>query len=153
MSKYTATVSWKRDDAPFLDNKYSRAHVWQFDGGLKIPASSSPHVVPVPMSNEAAVDPEEAFIASLSSCHMLWFLFIAAEKGFTIDEYRDDAVGVLAKNAEGKIAITEVTLRPHVSFGGEAGPNADELKAMHDKAHDKCFIANSVSSVVRFEPS
>jgi organic hydroperoxide reductase OsmC/OhrA len=118
MSHYTATITWLRKDAAFLDNKYSREHLWQFDGGIQVPASASPHVVPLPLSTADAVDPEEAFIASLASCHMLWFLSIAAKHGFVVDSYRDEATGVMAKNAEGKLAMTEVTLRPRVTFSG-----------------------------------
>ncbi len=152
MSAYTATIDWERNGADFLDDKYSRQHVWRFDGGVEIRASSSPHVVPVPMSCETAVDPEEAFIAALSSCHMLWFLSLAAKRGFVVDAYRDEAMGNMAKNSEGKIAMTEVTLRPSVTFGGANGPGPDEISAMHDEAHEKCFIANSVKTLVRCEP-
>lgn len=112
MSTYTATVSWHRDEAVFTDNRYTRAHVWQFDGGCTVPASSSPHVVPIPFSDASAVDPEEAFVASLSSCHMLWFLSIAAKRGIVVDSYRDEALGVMEKCADGKLAMTVVTLRP-----------------------------------------
>jgi len=152
MSEYQATIQWDRCGAAFSDNRYSRGHVWRFDGGIEVPASSSPHVVPVPQSVAAAVDPEEAFVASLSSCHMLWFLSIAARRGFVIDRYLDDAVGLLAKNAEGKLAMTTVTLRPAVRFIGERVPNTDEISAMHDEAHEKCFIASSVKTTVRWEP-
>src|SRR5512147_2820667 len=111
MSLYTAVIAWERSGAVFTDNRYSRGHRWLFDGGVEVPASSSPHVVPLPLSIEAAVDPEEAFVASLASCHMLWFLSIAAERGFVVDTYRDEAVGVLGKNASGKLMMTRVTLR------------------------------------------
>jgi organic hydroperoxide reductase OsmC/OhrA len=152
MSEYQATIEWKRDGAPFLDNRYSRGHRWCFDGGVEVPASSSPDILPVPLSVAAAVDPEEAFVASLSSCHMLWFLSLAAKRGFVVDRYRDAATGVMAKNAEGKMAMTQVTLRPDVDFGGERRPTADAANALHHEAHALCFIANSVKTDVRCEP-
>ena len=126
--------------------------MWQFDGGVEVPASSSPQVVRLPMSEAAAVDPEEAFVASLASCHMLWFLDIAARAGFIIDSYVDDAVGTLAKNSDGKFAMTVVTLKPHVIFSGEKRPLNDDIQRMHHQAHKECFIANSVKSEVRCEP-
>src|SRR6266481_2687869 len=119
MSTYTAIIRWERGDQPFTDNRYSRAHRWLFDGGVEVPASSSPHVVPLPLSVAAAVDPEEAFVASLSSCHMLWFLSLAARRGLVVDGYHDEAVGVMSKDASGKPAITRVTLRPEVHFAGD----------------------------------
>lgn len=152
MSEYTARITWKRDGAPFTDNAYSRGHVWSFDGGVEVPASASPHVVPPPHSVEAAVDPEEALIASLSSCHMLWFLSIAAGKGYVVDGYRDDASGRMGRIAKGRIAVTEVTLRPAVTFAGHA-PDAATHEAMHHEAHERCFIANSVTATIRCEPS
>ena len=152
MSAYTATIAWQRDSAPFLGDKYSRAHTWTFDGGVEVPASASPAVVPLPWSKAAAVDPEEAFVASLSSCHMLSFLYIAAKRGFVIDEYRDEAIGDMAKNAAGRMAMTVVTLRPAITFSGERQPTRAELDAMHHEAHDLCFIANSVTTDVRCEP-
>ena len=152
MSTYTAVVSWKRGDQAFIDNRYSRAHVWRFDGGVEVAASSSPSVVPLPLSNAAAVDPEEAFVASLSSCHMLWFLSIAAKRKFRVDQYTDNAEGIIEKNAAGKFAMTRVTLRPEMSFSGEKMPSRAELDEMHHKAHEECFIANSVKTEVLCEP-
>jgi organic hydroperoxide reductase OsmC/OhrA len=152
MSNYGATVAWSRNGAAFVDGRYSRAHVWQFDGGLEVPGSSSPSVVPLPYSDPAAVDPEEAFVASLSSCHMLWFLSIAAAKGFVVDTYRDEAVGIMEKDAEGKLAITRVTLRPIAKFNGASIPTEAELGDLHHEAHQKCFLANSVKSEIRCEP-
>jgi organic hydroperoxide reductase OsmC/OhrA len=152
MSSYTATIAWRRGSAPFVDDRYSRAHTWTFDGGVEVPASSSPSVVPLPWSKPDAVDPEEAFVASLSSCHMLWFLSIAARARFCVDSYVDAAVGIMARNAEGKYAMTLVTLRPQVAFAGERRPSQDEIDAMHHKAHAECFIANSVKTEVRCEP-
>ena len=150
--EYTATVSWQRGDAKFTDNRYSRAHQWKFDGGTVVPASSSPLVVPVPQSNAAAVDPEEAFVASLSSCHMLFFLFHAAKKGFVVDGYEDAAVGVMGKNAEGRTAMLKVALHPRVTFAGDTRPTAQDLDAMHHQSHLDCFIANSVKCEVAVEP-
>ena len=152
MSEYRVEVLWQRDGAVFTDNRYSRGHRWRFDGGIEVPASSSPQVVPPPCSVAAAVDPEEAFVASLSSCHMLWFLSIAARRGFVVDDYRDDAVGLMAKDGKGKLAMTEVTLRPQVRYGGKRFPTADEAAAMHHEAHETCFIASSVKTDVRCEP-
>lgn len=149
MSEYTATVRWqRRDDEPYVDNKFSRAHEWRFDGGTSIPASSSPHVLPPPCSVEANVDPEEAFVASLSSCHMLFFLAIAARRKFIVDEYVDDAVGVMERDSSGKISITKVSLRPRITFSGEKQPTLEELEKIHHQSHDQCFIANSVKSEV-----
>ncbi|HVZ65409.1 MAG TPA: OsmC family protein [Lacunisphaera sp.] len=152
MSHYTALVRWDRGSQPFLDNRYSRAHVWRFDGDVEVPASSSPSVVPLPMSRADAVDPEEAFVASLSSCHMLWFLSIAAQRRFVVDSYEDAAEGIMEKNAAGKLAMTRVTLRPLVAFSGDNVPDATQLDALHHEAHAECFIANSVRSEVRCEP-
>ena len=151
MSTYTADVLWQRDGADFLGNRYSRRHLLRFDGGLEVPGSSSPHVIPVPMSDASALDPEEAFVASLSSCHMLWFLSFAAKRKFCVDRYFDSAEGIMAKNAEGRLAMTVVTLRPQVAFAGPA-PDAPALSALHHAAHDRCFIANSVKAEVRCEP-
>ena len=149
---YTATIEWTRGEAAFTDQKYSRAHRWRFDGGTVVPASSSPHVVPLPQSDPAAVDPEEAFVASLSSCHMLWFLAIAAKRGFVVDAYADEASGRLARNADRRLAMTEVTLRPRVRFQGTA-PDVATHQAMHDEAHEACFIANSVTTRLVVEPA
>jgi organic hydroperoxide reductase OsmC/OhrA len=153
MANYSAVITWERKGAVYTDNKYSRLHRWSFDGGIEVPASASPHVVKLPLSVNEAVDPEEAFIASLASCHMLWFLDIAARQGFVIDSYRDEATGVMGKNAEGKIAMTQVALHPKVAFAGEKRPSADQFEAMHHEAHEKCFIANSVKTDVRCEPA
>jgi organic hydroperoxide reductase OsmC/OhrA len=149
MSEYNTVVEWSRDGAVFTDNRYSRGHRWLFDGGIEVPASSSPSVVPLPLSVAAAVDPEEAFVASLSSCHMLVFLSIAAKRGFVVDSYRDEAVGLLAKDSSGKLAMTRVTLRPQIQFSGDKRPTADELAAMHHESHDQCFIASSVRTDVQ----
>ena len=152
MSEHVATINWRRGEADFLCDQYSRAHLWTFDGGVEVAASSSPHVVPIPLSDAGAVDPEEAFVASLSSCHMLWFLSIARKRGFVVDRYRDMAVGRLGKDADGRLAITEVILRPDVQFGGDQEPQDQEIDALHHAAHAACFIANSVKTEVRCEP-
>jgi organic hydroperoxide reductase OsmC/OhrA len=152
MSHYTTFVRWERGSQVFLDHRYSRAHLWRFDGGIEVPASSSPSVVPIPLSRAEAVDPEEAFIASLSSCHMLWFLSIAAKKGFVVDSYEDQAVGVMEKNQQGHLAMTKVSLRPLVVFSGEKLPDKVQLEALHHQAHEECFIARSVLSEVVCKP-
>jgi organic hydroperoxide reductase OsmC/OhrA len=148
---YTATTVWQRGDDVFTDKKYNRRHEIHFDGGHVMPASSSPLSVRAPYSDPAAVDPEEAFIGSISSCHMLWFLDIACRAGWLVDNYRDDVVGVMDRNAQGQMAVTVVTLRPAVTFGGKQ-PTREELDHLHHRAHEECFIANSVKSEVRCEP-
>jgi organic hydroperoxide reductase OsmC/OhrA len=153
MSEYSATVLWERGDARFVDNRYSRAHTWTFDGGAVVRGSSSPHVVRAPWSDPTAVDPEEAFVASLSSCHMLWFLSIAARAGFAVDRYEDRAIGTMAKNDAGRMMMTRVALRPRVRFSGERTPSREEMDAMHHEAHAECFIANSVRTEVVCEPA
>ena len=152
MSTYTVEIRWNRGEQTFADNRYSRAHTWHFDGGTVVPASSSPAVVPLPMSCAASVDPEEAFVASLSSCHMLWFLSIAAKQGYTVDSYCDAASGLMAKNSAGKVAMTNLTLRPLIAFSGTKIPDRTALGALHLAAHEECFIANSVRSEVVIEP-
>lgn len=151
MTEIQSTVTWERGDAPFIDGRYSRAHSWSFDGGAVVPASSSPHIVPLPFSIESAVDPEEAFVASLSSCHMLWFLSIAAKRGFRVNYYRDVAIGEMSKNEDNKLVISIVRLRPHVDWDGDT-PVDSEIVEMHQKAHEECFIANSVRTTVLTEP-
>ncbi|HXQ64087.1 MAG TPA: OsmC family protein [Steroidobacteraceae bacterium] len=152
MAQYLAEVSWQRGSQPFLDNRYSRRHLLRFDGGLEVAGSASPHVVPMPLSDPAAVDPEEAFVASLASCHMLWFLSIAAGRNFRVDRYRDPASGTMARDAAGRMAMTVVTLRPEVAFSGAAIPSDADVEEMHHAAHAECFIANSVKTEVRCEP-
>ena len=149
---HTAAVLWERGEQPFLDRRYSRRHVIRFDGGAQVPGSSSPTVVRPPLSDPAAVDPEELFIASLASCHMLWFLDIVARRGFRVDRYEDEAEGVMEKNAEGKMAVTRVTLRPAVQFSGEKLPSRADIERLHHEAHEECFIASSVRTDVRVEP-
>lgn len=152
MGEYNASIIWERAGARFTDNRYSRAHRWTFDGGASVKASASPYVVPVPLSDPAGVNPEEAFVAALSSCHMLWFLSIAAQRGFTVDSYRDDAVGHMERNPEGRLAMTRVVLRPMIRFSGPKTPDPEQIETMHDEAHHECFIANSVRTVVSVEP-
>jgi len=150
MTAIPVTVEWNRSREPFTDNRYSRVHRWVFDGGAEVIASSSPHIVPVPMSDSSAVDPEEAFVASLSSCHMLWFLSIAARRGFRVDRYRDQAVGQMGENDHGKIVMLEVRLRPVVEWDGDT-PDKAMIAEMHHEAHEECFIANSVRTNVKVE--
>ncbi len=153
MAEHGADILWERGEhEDFLKQRYSRRHSIRFDGGAVIAGSSSPHVVPLPWSDAAAIDPEEAFVASLSSCHMLWFLSLAAEQGWCADRYQDAARGVMQKNAEGHMTITRVTLRPEVRFSGAALPTRAQIDALHHEAHARCFIANSVKSEVRCEP-
>jgi organic hydroperoxide reductase OsmC/OhrA len=151
MSEYFATVSWYRGEQDFLDNAYSRGHEWAFDGGFIVPATSSPHIVPLPQSVEGNVDPEQAFVAALSSCHMLFFLSLAGSKGYVVDSYVDRAEGVMARNEKGRTAMTTVTLRPEIVFGGELQPRHEQIEALHHRAHDLCFIANSVTTEVAIE--
>lgn len=151
MGTYTATILWEKGPGEvFTDNRYSRGHVWSFDGGVSFRASSSPHVVPR-FSDPAGVDPEEAFIASLSSCHMLSFLYVAAKAGVVVERYRDVAEGFMAKNEKGKLFVARVILRPEVRYGGSA-PDREQIDALHHAAHEECFIANSVRTEVLCEP-
>ncbi len=151
MAQYVARITWERGEQPFVDSRYSRRHTWSFDGGVIMPGSSSPHVVPVPLSDSSAVDPEEAFVAALSSCHMLTFLSIAAKRKFRVDRYVDEAIGIMEQDADGKFAVTRVTLRPDVTFSGEHRPSYADIDAMHHAAHEECFIARSVKTDVRCE--
>jgi organic hydroperoxide reductase OsmC/OhrA len=148
--EYRATIVWRRDGEDFSEGRYSRAHEWRFDGGITVPGSASPSVVPAPFSLEAAVDPEEAFIAALSSCHMLTFVDIARRAGIVVESYEDEAVGEMERIAPGKMAITRVTLRPRIVFGG-AAPDKAKVDELHHQAHEACFIANSVKTEVRVE--
>jgi organic hydroperoxide reductase OsmC/OhrA len=150
--EYKATVLWLRGDAKFTDNRYSRGHVWKFDG-IEIPASSAPSSVRLPYSVAEAVDPEEALVAAMSSCHMLFFLAFAAQGGFTVDRYEDAAVGVMTKNERGKLFVSTVTLRPAVTFTGDKRPGEDDVAALHHRSHEECYIANSVKSEVVLEPT
>lgn len=153
MTTHRATLSWTRGTSVFTDNRYSRAHVWRFDGGATVPASSSPDVVPVPLSDATAVDPEEAFVASLSSCHMLWFLSIAARRGLVVESYDDEPEGHVTKTGDGRAAMTSVVLRPRVVFAPPRAPSSEEQDALHHEAHRQCFLANAVSCELRIEPA
>jgi len=152
MAHYTAEIKWQRGNQDFIGNQYSRKHTVRFDGGIEMPASSSPHVVPLPMSDAAAVDPEEMFVSSLASCHMLWFLSIAAKHQFCVDLYSDNARGVMGKNEHGRIAMTLVTLTPEVTFSGAHLPTFEQIEQMHHEAHEECFIANSVTAKIICKP-
>jgi organic hydroperoxide reductase OsmC/OhrA len=152
MSTYTATIRWNReDDGAFTKGQYSRAHTWEFDGGVTVAASPSPHVVPAPWSDLNAVDPEEAFVASLSSCHMLFFIDFARRAGLVVDGYTDEAEGVLEKRTDGKMAMTRVLLRPRILWGGGMTPDGATVADLHHRAHEACFIANSVKTEVTIE--
>jgi len=151
MHAYTATVLWERGEDIFTDKRYSRGHVWRFDGGIEVPASSSPSVVRLPFSRADAVDPEEAFVAALASCHMLFVLHLASAAGLVVDRYQDDAVGVMEKNEAGRFWVSRVTLRPRIAFSGARRPTAAELDDLHHRAHEECFIANSVRTEVTVE--
>jgi len=149
MSTYTAKITWKNDSPDtFTKNRYTRGHTWSFDGGIEIPASSSPHAVRVPFSVENAVDPEEALVASASSCHMLTFLWVASKKGFVIESYKDNAVGEMTKNENGVEWISKITLDPKIEWSGDKTPTADDLAEMHHAAHEGCYIANSIKSEI-----
>ena len=149
MSEYFANVTWKKQpNEKYIDNQYSRGHEWTFDGGAHIKASSSPHIVPIPYSVAENVDPEEAFIASLSSCHMLFFLSIAAKNKYVVESYVDNAVGQMSKDSAGKMSMTKVTLKPFVVFSGDNQPTNEQLTNMHHQSHELCFIANSVKTEV-----
>ncbi len=150
---YTASLHWQRaDDEAFTDNRYARRHEWRFDGGAVVTGSSSPLSVRVPWSDPAAVDPEEALVAAASSCHLLWFLSLAAQAGFRVDAYDDAPEGLMDRDERGRVAITRITLRPAVRFGGPRQPTAEELAQLHHDAHEACYVANSLRSEIRCEP-
>ena len=150
---YVAVVEWRRGEGePFTDNRYSRGHSWSFDGGITVPASSAPSSVRLPYSREDAVDPEEAFVAALSSCHMLTFLFLAARAGFVVESYRDEAHGRMGPNERGQLWVDAVTLSPAIAFEPGRGPDAAALEALHHDSHDQCYLANSVKTVITIAP-
>jgi organic hydroperoxide reductase OsmC/OhrA len=149
MADYLATVEW-RSDGGFRDGRYSRAHAMSFDGGAVVRGSSSPHVVPPPMSDPAGIDPEEALVASVSACHMLWFLHLARDSGLDVAAYRDEARGTMGRDERGKTAMTRIVLRPDVEFAGDA-PGAEALARLHHEAHERCFIANSLRTEIVVE--
>ena len=144
---YTATIRWRHDGQDFTRGQYSRAHTWSFDGGVEVPASASPHVVRPPMSDPSAVDPEEAFVASIASCHMLTFLYLAGKQGYAIATYEDVAVGTLAKNEHGTSWVSKVVLSPKIVWHGTP-PTTAQLDELHEGAHRECFIANSVKTEI-----
>jgi organic hydroperoxide reductase OsmC/OhrA len=152
MSEHSASILWERREEGFLAGKYSREHSWHFDGGAVVAASAAPSNVPAPFSNPANVDPEEAYVASLSSCHMLWFLYLASRGGFQLDRYEDRAVGKMSQNEQGKLWISEVSLRPRIEWSGTQAPSPEEVEGLHHAAHEQCFIASSVKTEIRVEP-
>ena len=152
MSRYQATVTWKNSGPDFLDNKYSREHEWHFEGGTVVKATAAPDIVPQPWSNPANIDPEAAFVASLSSCHMLFFIHFAARQGYKLESYEDQAEGYLEKNDQGKMSMTRVILRPRLVFAGNEIPDPEALDKLHHAAHEHCYIANSVTTSITIEP-
>jgi len=151
MKQFEATLAWQRGAQAFTDLRYSRAHRWRFDGGVDVPASSSPLSVPVPLSDPAAVDPEEALVAAAASCHMLFFLSLAAAHGYVVDRYDDHAVGTLALDADGRMAMTRIVLNPAIVFGGDRQPDRTALAGLHHEAHARCYIANSLKGDIVVE--
>ncbi len=152
MSDHRAVISWRCNGPDFSKGRYSREHTWRFDGGVVVPASPSPSVVPSPYSNAANVDPEEAFVAAISSCHMLTFLHLASRAGFQIDSYDDEAVGVMTKNAADAYWVSRVTLRPRIRCSGSLLPSVEDMRGLHRRAHEECFIANSIKTEVVVDP-
>ena len=153
MGEHRATIEWTTSAAgpDFLKGKYTREHAWIFDGGVRVPASASPAVVPAPWSNPANVDPEEAYVAAIASCHMLTFLHLASKAGFAIEGYRDDAIGVMTRNERGVPWVAKVTLAPQVRWG-ERRPSIEEEDRLHHAAHDGCFISQSVKTEIAVTP-
>jgi organic hydroperoxide reductase OsmC/OhrA len=152
VAEYKATIRWALGSGEFLKGRFSREHTWTFDGGVTVPASASPGVVPAPYSNPAAVDPEEAFVAAIASCHMMTYLHVASRQGFVVERYEDEAVGVLRKNERGAIWVASVTLHPRIVHGGDKRPTAEDEHHLHELAHEQCFIANSVKTEITVEP-
>ncbi len=152
MEQYCAKVVWNRDEQNFSDNKYSRGHEWKFDGGLTVPASSAPSSVPLPLSVAENIDPEEALVAALSSCHMLFFLAFASKQGFIVDSYEDNAAGIMEKNEKRRMSITRIELRPHTVFSGLTIPTEEQILALHHLSHEHCYIANSIRAEVLITP-
>jgi organic hydroperoxide reductase OsmC/OhrA len=148
MSEHRATIRWNLTSPDFLKGKYSREHAWTFDGGATVAASAAPSAVPLPYSNPANVDPEEAFVASVSSCHMLTFLYLASRAGFTIESYEDEAVGVLTKNDKGVPWVSAITLHPRIVYGADKQPTPQEEQHLHHGAHEQCYVANSIKTAV-----
>jgi organic hydroperoxide reductase OsmC/OhrA len=148
MSKHQATIKWKCTGTDFIRGRYSREHTWSFDGGVVVPASPSPSVVPAPWSNPSNVDPEEAYVAAVSSCHMLTFLYLASKVGFQVNSYEDEAVGAMTKNERGTPWVSTVTLQPKIQYSGSKQPNPAEEARLHHEAHEQCFIAQSIKTEV-----
>ena len=152
MSEYQARIRWQRQPGErFVDSRYSRAHSWEFDGGVTVPASSAVSSVPLPYSKAENVDPEEAFVAALSSCHMLTFLYLAAKEKFIVDSYDDLALGTMTRNEKGRLAVTSVRLAPKIAFSGPSAPTEEDVRRLHHAAHEECFIANSVLTAISVE--
>lgn len=151
MSEHKAIIKWRGPQGDFLKGTYSREHTWTFDGGVTVPASSSPAAVRIPFSNPANVDPEEAFVASISSCHMLTYLYVASRKGFEVVDYEDEAVGVMTKNERGTPWVSSVALHPRIRYSPVKTPTAEEEDQLHHLAHEQCFIANSVRTEIKVE--
>ena len=145
---HRAVIHWEQPAVDFFKGQYSREHTWSFDGGAVIPASPAPSVIPAPWSNAALIDPEEAFVASLSSCHMLVYLYVASRQGFQVAAYHDEATGAMAKNERGVPWVSAVTLHPVITYAGEKRPSAEEEARLHHVAHEQCYIANSVKTEV-----
>jgi organic hydroperoxide reductase OsmC/OhrA len=152
MSEHKAMITWQRAEPDFLKGKYSREHTWTFDGGVTVPASASPSVVPLPYSNPAHVDPEEAFVAAVSSCHMLTFLHLASRAGFQVERYEDQAVGAMSRNEKGVPWVSSISLHPRITYAGDKRPSPAEAERLHHGAHEQCFIANSIKTEVKVEP-
>ncbi len=152
MAKHLATIRWYASPGEnYAKGQYSRAHSWTFDGGAIVPASASPHIVPMPWADPDAVDPEEAFVASAASCHMLFFLDFARQAGLVVTGYEDEAEGEMHKGSDGKVRITRIALRPRIVFAGEE-PEQAVIDELHHKSHEACFIANSITSEIVVEP-
>jgi organic hydroperoxide reductase OsmC/OhrA len=147
MSEQKIVIEWTRSGPDFRKLQYSREHTWRFDGGAHVLASASPGIVPPPWSNPAGVDPEEAYVASIASCHMLWWLSLAAKRGFDVEAYEDAAVGVLTTDEKGRSWMSTVTLNPKIRYGQRAASAAEEAE-IHHQAHERCFIANSIKTRV-----
>jgi organic hydroperoxide reductase OsmC/OhrA len=152
MSDHRANVSWQSSGGDFVAGRYSREHTWSFDGGVKVPASASPSVVPAPHSNPAHVDPEEAFVAAIASCHLLTFLHLASREGFEVLRYDDEAVGQMTKNERRVSWVSSVVLHPRIAYAGGKRPSAEQELALHERAHEQCFIANSVRTEITVSP-
>ena len=148
MSTHRATIRWTCAGTDFISGRYSREHTWSFDGGVVVPASPSPSVVPAPWSNPEHVDPEEAYVAAVSSCHMLTFLYLAGKQGFQVDSYEDEAIGAMTLNERGTPWVSSITLQPKIRYGGSRQPDPSEAARLHHEAHEQCFIAQSIKTDV-----